>query len=362
MALNVGIVGLPNAGKSTIFNALTACQVPAENFPFCTIDPSTGVVTVPDPRLDKLTQIYKPAKITPTAVEFVDIAGLVKNASQGEGLGNKFLSHIREVDAIAHVVRCFEDPNVVHVHGKVDPKEDIEVINMELALTDLDATTKRLEKEEKLLKTGSKETAKKVELLKKVKIQLEKGLAARKLSFTEEENVLLKEFNLLTAKPMLYVGNISEGGEQGENAKRVAILAKEDGSEAVFLCGKLEAELAQLQGEEKTEFLKALGIKEPGLDRLIRSGYHLLRLITYFTAGPKEVRAWTITQGTKAPQAAGKIHSDFEKGFIRAEVFHYNDLVAAGSESQVKAAGKYRSEGKEYVFQDGDIVLFRFNV
>ena len=362
MALNIGIVGLPNAGKSTIFNALTACQVPAENFPFCTIDPSTGVVAVPDPRLDKIAALYKPEKVTPTIVEFVDIAGLVKNASQGEGLGNKFLSHIREVDAIAHVVRCFDDPNVVHVHGKVDPKEDIEVINLELALTDLDAVSKRLEKEEKLVKTNPKEAAKKVELLKKLKAQLEKGEAVRKLSFEDTEKILLKEFSLLTAKPMLYVANISEEAEKNEKTALVEKLAGAEGSEAVPLCGKLESEISQLKGEEKLEFLKAMGLQEPGLNRLIRAGYHLLHLITYFTAGPEEVRAWTIRQGTKAPQAAGVIHTDFEKGFIRAEVFHYNDLMALQTEAAVRSAGKYRSEGKEYVMKDGDIVFFRFNV
>lgn len=361
MALNIGIVGLPNAGKSTIFNALTACQVPAENFPFCTIDPSTGVVEVPDPRMDKLVAIYKPDKITPTTVEFVDIAGLVKNASQGEGLGNKFLSHIREVDAIAHVVRCFDDPNIIHVHGKVDPAEDIAVINLELALSDLDAVAKRLDKEEKLAKT-QKEAAKRAELLKKLKTQLEKGEAVRKLHFDDAEKIILKEFSLLTAKPMLYVANVSEEGQENDYVKRVREIAAAENSEVVTLSGKLEAELGQLKGEEKMEFLNALGLKEPGLNRLIRAGYQLLHLITYFTAGPKETRAWTITEGTKAPQAAGKIHSDFEKGFIRAEVFHFDDLAALGSEAAIKSAGKYRSEGKEYTVKDGDVMLFRFNV
>lgn len=344
MALNIGIVGLPNAGKSTIFNALTACQVPAENFPFCTIDPSTGVVEVPDLRLNKLVEFYKPQKTTPTTVEFVDIAGLVKNASQGEGLGNKFLSHIREVDAIAHVVRCFEDSNVVHVHGKVDPKEDIEVINTELALADLETVTKRLEKEEKTAKGGDKESLERITLLKEYKRQLEKGQPV-------QENQL-KDLSLLTAKPVLYIANVSEG----------QTVPKAMPPGAIPLCGKLEAELAQLDEAEKKEFLQGMGLKEPGLHRLIRAGYQLLNLITFFTAGPKECRAWTITGGTKTPQAAGKIHSDFERGFIRAEVMAYADLAALGSEAVVKAAGKYRSEGKEYVVKDGDIILFRFNV
>ena len=362
MSLNIGIVGLPNAGKSTIFNALTSCQVPAEAFPFCTIDPSTGVVAVPDPRLDNIATIFKPEKVTPTTVEFVDIAGLVKNASQGEGLGNKFLSHIREVDAIAHVVRCFDDPNVTHVAGKIDPQDDINVINTELALADLDAVSKRLDKEEKLAKTGNKEAIKKAEGLKKIDAVLSQGIAARKAALTDDEKPLLKELALLTGKPMLYVANISEGGEAHPRVSQVAQIAKDDGSESVSLCGKLEAEIAQLKGEEKQEFLQALGLKEPGLNRLIRSGYHLLDLITFFTAGPTEGRAWTIHRGTKTPQAAGTIHTDFERGFIRAETYHYEDLIAFGSEAAVKAKGKMRQEGKEYVVKDGDVLFFKFNV
>lgn len=362
MSLNIGIVGLPNAGKSTLFNALTAAGVPAENFPFCTKDPNTGVVYVPDPRLDKLTAIVKPDKVTPTMVEFVDIAGLVKNASQGEGLGNKFLSHIREVDAIAHVVRCFEDPDIVHVYGRVDPKEDIEIIDTELVLADLETVAKGLGKEERLAKTGAKELVKRVDLLKKIKAQLEKGKGARHLLLTEEEKLILKELNLLTAKPILYVANVAEGVETNPLVEKVQTIAEQEKSEVVVLCSKLEAELSQLGAGEREEFLKELGLKEPGLNRLIRVGYQLLNLITFFTAGPKETRAWTITKGTKAPQAAGKIHSDFEKGFIRAEVMAYEDLVKYRSEAAVKSAGKYRSEGKEYIFQDGDVVLFRFNV
>lgn len=362
MSLRIGIVGLPNAGKSTIFNALTSSNVPAENFPFCTIDPSTGVVPLPDPRLDKITQIYKPAKVTPTTVEFVDIAGLVKNASQGEGLGNKFLSHIREVDAIAEVVRCFEDQNVVHVHGKIDPKEDIEVIHTELALADLELVSKRLEREEKRVKAGDKEAFQRVEVLRELKNELERGKAILRKNVDEVSQKILKELTLLTAKPILYVANTEEGGENNPHVAAVKKIAGEQTSEAVVLCGKLEAELAQLAPEEKKEFLKGMGLKEPGLNRLVRAGYKLLDLITFFTAGPKECRAWTVTKETKAPQAAGKIHTDFERGFIRAEVMAYDDLVRAGSEAAVKAEGKYRSEGKNYIVKDGDIILFRFNV
>src|SRR3989338_1634007 len=327
MALNVGIVGLPNAGKSTIFNALTACQVPAENFPFCTIDPSTGVVTVPDPRLDKLTQRSKTAKITPTAVEFVDIAGLVKNASQGEGLGNKFLSHIREVDAIAHVVRCFEDENVTHVYGKIDPREDIEIINTELILADLDAVNKRLEKEKKAAKTNDKQILSNVALLEQLKTTLESGNPARIVhAEKEEDKKFLKELFLLTHKPMLYVANTDEKHSHTERLEAVRKIATEEKTDCVELCGKMEAEISQLPEADKKDFLKDLGMTEPGLNRLIRAGYHILDLVTFFTAGPKECRAWTIHRGTKAPQAAGTIHTDFERGFIRAEIFSFSDL------------------------------------
>src|SRR3989338_1541750 len=331
MSLNIGIVGLPNAGKSTIFNALTSCQVPAEAFPFCTIDPSTGVVAVPDPRLDNIATIFKPEKVTPTTVEFVDIAGLVKNASQGEGLGNKFLSHIREVDAIAHVVRCFDDPNVTHVSGKIDPADDIQTINTELALADLETVSKTLAREEKGAKVGNKESLKRLSGLKKLDAALSQGNPARKVDLTDEEKMLLKELGLLTGKPMIYVANISEGGEDHPNIAAVKTIADQEETDMVVLSGKLEAELSQLEGKDKIEFLKALNLKEPGLNKLIRAGYHILDLITFFTAGPKEVRAWTLRRGRKAPQAAGEIHSDFERGFIRAETYHYEDLVGFGS-------------------------------
>lgn len=361
MSVNIGIVGLPNAGKSTIFNALTSSQVPAENFPFCTIDPSTGVVALPDRRLDKIVEIHRPKKTVPTHVEFVDIAGLVKNASQGEGLGNQFLSHIRQTDAIAQVVRCFDDDNIIHVHGKVDPKEDIEVVQTELMLADLDSVAKKISRQEKLVKTGDKMIVLQVDVLKRLNQHLESGKMARHFSRNDKEDPFIRELNLLTDKPLLYIANVGDEMENGHVATLRKIATSEK-SEVVVLSGKMESELAQLESAERAEFLKEMGLEEPGLDRLAHSGYRLLNLITYFTAGEKEARAWTIRKGTKAPQAAGVIHSDFEKGFIRAEIYAFNDLVACGSEAAVKAAGKYRSEGKEYVMQDGDIVLFRFNV
>lgn len=364
MGFNCGIVGLPNVGKSTIFNAVTSAGAQASNYPFTTIDPNVGVVDMPDERLDKLAEIYKPKKLTPTTMEFVDIAGLVKGAAQGEGLGNKFLANIREVDAIAHVVRCFEDPNVVHVSGAVDPKTDIEVIEAELMLADLDAIEKRLFKAEKLVKTGDKKTADEVEFMKRLKDMLSKGEPVRRATHSEEESMWLKSYSLLSAKPVLYVANVAEDmiDKPNPHVDAVKKIAAVEGAKVVVISGQVEGEIAQLPQEERKEYLAGMGLKESGLDRMIRAGYELLGLITYFTAGEKEVRAWTITNGTKAPQAAGKIHTDFEKGFIRAEVFHYDDLMRLGTEQAVKAAGLLRSEGKEYVVKDGDIMLFRFNV
>jgi GTP-binding protein YchF len=364
MGFNCGIVGLPNVGKSTIFNALTSAGAQASNYPFTTIDPNVGVVDMPDERLDKLAEIYKPKKMTPTTMEFVDIAGLVKGAAQGEGLGNKFLANIREVDAIAHVVRCFEDSNVMHVAGRVDPKADIEVIEAELMLADLDAIEKRLFKAEKLVKTGDKKIAEETEFMKRLRDTLSKGEPLRRMTSSEEETAWLKSYNLLSGKPVLYVANVSEGMIDKPNpyVDAVRTIAAEEGAKVVVISGQVEGEIAQLPKDERKEYLAGMGLKKSGLDRMIRAGYELLGLITYFTAGEKEARAWTITNGTRAPQAAGKIHTDFEKGFIRVEVFHYDDLMRLGTEQAVKAAGLLRSEGKEYVVKDGDIILFRFNV
>jgi ribosome-binding ATPase len=364
MGFNCGIVGLPNVGKSTIFNALTSAGAQASNYPFTTIDPNVGVVDMPDERLDKLAEIYRPKKETPTTMEFVDIAGLVKGAAQGEGLGNKFLANIREVDAIAHVVRCFDDPNVVHVAGSVDPKTDIEVIEAELMLADLDAIEKRLFKAEKQAKTGDKKALDEVEFMKRLKDMLGRGEPIRRATHSEEEQSWLKSYALLSAKPVLYVANVAEDmvGKPNPYVDAVGRIAAEEGAGVVAISGQVEGEIAQLPKEERREYLAGMGLKESGLDRLIRAGYDLLGLITYFTAGEKEVRAWTITKGTKAPQAAGKIHTDFEKGFIRAEVFHFDDLMKYKTEQAVKAAGLLRSEGRDYVVKDGDIMLFRFNV
>lgn len=364
MGFNCGIVGLPNVGKSTIFNALTSAGAQASNYPFTTIDPNVGVVDMPDERLAKLAVIYQPKKLTPTIMEFVDIAGLVKGAAQGEGLGNKFLANIREVDAIAHVVRCFEDPNVIHVAGKVDPKADIEVIEAELMLADLDAVEKRLFKAEKMVKTGDKKTADEVEFMRRLKEMLAKGEPIRRGAHSDDELAWLRSYALLSSKPVLYVANVAEDMVDKPNPYVDAVkkIAAEEGAGVVVISGQVEGEIAQLPLEERKEYLSGMGLKESGLDRMIRAGYDLLGLITYFTAGEKEVRAWTITKGTKAPQAAGKIHTDFEKGFIRAEVFHYDDLMKLKTEQAVKAAGLLRSEGKEYVVKDGDIMLFRFNV
>jgi hypothetical protein len=364
MGFNCGIVGLPNVGKSTIFNALTSAGAQASNYPFTTIDPNVGVVDMPDKRLDKLAEIYRPTKVTPTTMEFVDIAGLVKGAAQGEGLGNKFLANIREVDAIAHVVRCFENSNVIHVTGKVDPQADIEVVEAELMLADLDAIVKRLFKAEKLIKTGDKKIADEVEFMKWLRNILSKGEPLRRASHSEVETIWLKSYNLLSAKPVLFIANVAEGMIDKSNPHLIAVrkIAAEEGAKVVVISGQAEGEIAQLPREERKDYLAGMGLTESGLDRIIRAGYDLLGFITFFTAGEKEARAWTITKGTKAPQAAGKIHTDFEKGFIRAEVFHYDDLMRLETEQAVKAAGLLRSEGKEYVVQDGDILLCRFNV
>ncbi|GIL16998.1 MAG: ribosome-binding ATPase YchF [Oligoflexia bacterium] len=366
MALQVGIVGLPNVGKSTLFNALTSAKAEAANYPFCTIDPNVGVVTVPDERLDKITQFVKPQSVVPTTMEFVDIAGLVKGASQGEGLGNQFLSHIRQTDAIVQVVRCFDDPNIVHVSGSVDPVRDMEIINTELMLADFDSVDKKMKSVEKQAKTGQDKKIKmQYDVLKKVHEALAKGLPARSVQLDDLEEPYRKEMHLLTSKPVLYACNVNDtdyakgGNDWVEQVKK---RAAEEGNGTVVICSAMEAEIAQLPKEEQKEFLASLGAEEPGLHRLIREAYKLLGLYTYFTAGEKEVRAWTIRKGMKAPQAAGVIHTDFEKGFIRAETYHCNDLFELKSEAAVKEAGRYRLEGKEYVVKDGDILFFRFNV
>ncbi len=366
MSLQAGIVGLPNVGKSTLFNAITQAGAEAANYPFCTIDPNIGIVQVPDERLQVLAAMVKPDRIVPAAVEFVDIAGLVKGASKGEGLGNRFLSHIREVDAIVHVVRCFEDSNVVHVEGSVDPKRDIETIEYELILADLESVDKRWERTSKLLKSGDKKAQVEVALLDRLKEAFDQGRPARALTFTEEELEILKSFPLLTAKPVLYAANVSEDGistaDENPYVQKVREIAVAEGSEAVVICAKIEAEIAELDPEEKGDFLADLGLQESGLDRLIRAAFRLLGLMTFFTAGPMEVKAWTIREGTKAPQGAGVIHTDFERGFIRAEVVSYKDFVANGGVAGARDKGLVRLEGKDYIMQDGDIVHFRFNV
>ena len=365
MSLTAGIVGLPNVGKSTLFNAITKKSILMANYPFATIDPNVGVVIVPDERIDVLKNMYNPERVIPTTYEFTDIAGLVKGASNGEGLGNKFLSHIREVDAVVEVVRCFDDENIIHVDGSVDPIRDIEVINVELVLSDLEIVTSRINRiGKKAMTTKNKDDVKEIELLERIKEALESNIPVRKLGLDEEEKKLISSFNLITLKPIIYALNVEDNDiNTGNNyTKLVEDYAKKEGSETAIICAKLESELSELDEEEKKLFLDDLGIKESGVERLINKTYDLLGLATFFTVGKDEVRAWTFKKGSKAPECAGIIHSDFEKGFIKAEVMSYNDLVNAGSELKVRELGKARIEGKEYIMQDGDICHFRFNV
>ena len=364
--MKLGIVGLPNVGKSTLFNAITNAGAGAANYPFCTIEPNVGMVAVPDKRLDALAALYNPVKVTPAVIEFVDIAGLVKGASKGEGLGNKFLSHIREVDAVVHVVRCFENDDIVHVEGSIDPARDIETINLELIFADMDAVQRRLDKSSKALK-GDKSLQGEVDFLKRLYAHLEQGQPARSIQRDEAEDQVLASISLLSSKPVIYACNMSEndfssGLDANPRYQAVKKIAAAEGAETLPICAELEAEIAGMEPEEKAVFLSELGLDQSGLDRLIQTCYSLLGLISYLTAGQPEVRAWTIVKGTKAPQAAGKIHSDFERGFIRAEVIAFDDLMACGSMTAAREKGLVRSEGKEYVMQDGDVVLFRFNV
>lgn len=365
--MKLGVVGLPNVGKSTLFNAITKNSIPSENYPFCTIEPNVGIVAVPDERLDVLGEMYNTKKITPAIIEFVDIAGLVKGASKGEGLGNKFLSHIREVDAIVHVVRCFDNPNITHVDGTVDPVRDIEEINLELILSDLETVNKRLEKSEKLYKTGNKDLVNEINILTQLKALLENEKPVRNYPANEEEKEIIKSFFLITSKPIIYCANISDDNisineDDIEYVKKVKEFAQKENAKVIVVCAKFEEELCSLTEEESQLFKEELGLTETGLSKLIVASYDLLGLISYLTAGEKEVRAWTITKGTKAPKAAAKIHTDFERGFIKAEIVSYSDLVDAGNFVKAKEKGKVRIEGKEYIVQDGDVVLFKFNV
>ncbi len=366
MALKAGIVGLPNVGKSTLFNAITQAGAESANYPFCTIDPNVGIVEVPDERLDKLTELVEPKKTVPTAFEFVDIAGLVRGASKGEGLGNKFLAHIREVDAIVHVVRCFEDENITHVDGKIDPISDIQTINLELVLADLDSVEKRIDRAKKNMKGGNKQYAQEIEILERVKETLYNDMPARSMELTEDERLIIRDLHLLTMKPVLYAANVSEDGVTEADTNPFVLKVKEfaagENAEVVPISAKVEADISELEDEDRAMFLEELGLQESGLNRLIKAAYRLLGLYTYFTAGVQEVRAWTIRKGTKAPGAAGVIHSDFERGFIRAEVVGYDELVSAGSMNGAKERGQLRLEGKEYIVKDGDVMHFRFNV